>query len=127
MVQVFESTAGALPPHQFRKFAWPVLRDIAIQVKHRCKTEQIPCVPMIVFAKDAHHALADLIASDYDVIGIDWTMDIKQVQRVALQQLQSGVRSRITFQGILGTCFTLGFSFHLLARPIFLFISHLLL
>lgn len=32
-------------------------------------------VPMTVFAKGAHYALEDLAKTDYDVVGLDWTMD----------------------------------------------------
>ena len=30
----------------------------------------------VVFAKGAHYALEDLAGTSYDVIGLDWTMDV---------------------------------------------------
>ena len=69
-VQVFDSWAGLLSPTAFRTFALPYLRQIAERVK-----AARPDVPLIVFAKGAHYALDDLAATDYDVIGLDWTMD----------------------------------------------------
>lgn len=32
-------------------------------------------LPQIVFAKDAHYALEDLSQSQYEVVGLDWTID----------------------------------------------------
>ena len=41
-------------------------------------------MPMTVFAKDAYYALNDLANTDYDVIGLDWTIDpIKAKQAVS--------------------------------------------
>ena len=33
-------------------------------------------MPMVVFAKGAHYALKDLSELDYDVIQVDWTVDL---------------------------------------------------
>ncbi len=83
-VQVFDSWAGLLGPKEFETFALPCLRDLA----HRFKQAH-PEVPCIVFARGAHHALKDLAATEYDVIGLDWTMDPvearKQTGHKALQ------------------------------------------
>jgi hypothetical protein len=70
--QVFDSWGGELSPADFAVFSLPYLRDIATQVKRRLGDKQ---VPMVVFAKNAHYALADLAASDFDVIQLDWTID----------------------------------------------------
>lgn len=73
LLQVFDSWAGELSPAVFAEFALPYLRELAQQVKQRLGPEA--AVPMVVFAKGAHYALADLASSDYDVIQLDWTMD----------------------------------------------------
>ena len=70
VVQVFDSWAGLLGPREFATFSLPYLRDLA----HRFKQAH-PEVPCIVFARGAHHALKGLAATEYDVIGLDWTMD----------------------------------------------------
>ncbi|XP_039632541.1 uroporphyrinogen decarboxylase [Polypterus senegalus] len=89
-LQVFESHAGCLGPVQFTEFALPYLRDIAHRVKAKLKESSLDTVPMIVFAKDGHYALEDLAQSEYDVVGLDWTIDPKAARirtggRVALQ------------------------------------------
>lgn len=69
---MFDSWAGSLSPDLFRRFALPYLARIATEVKAALGVD---AVPMIVFAKGAHWALAELESTDYDVIGLDWTMD----------------------------------------------------
>lgn len=76
-VQVFDSWAGLLGPTEFQTFALPYLRQIAQRVE-----AARPDVPKIVFAKGAHYALDDLAATDFDVIGLDWTMDPRAACRV---------------------------------------------
>uniref|UniRef100_A0A668VTW4 Uroporphyrinogen decarboxylase n=2 Tax=Oreochromis aureus TaxID=47969 RepID=A0A668VTW4_OREAU len=73
-LQVFESHAGILGPAEFKEFSLPYLRDIACRVKDKLK-EAGQDVPMIVFAKDAHYALEELSQSNYEVVGLDWTID----------------------------------------------------
>jgi uroporphyrinogen decarboxylase len=60
------------------------LRRISTRVKEILKEKNIPIVPMTVFAKGAHYALADLMApeSHYDVLGLDWSMEFKRVKEI---------------------------------------------
>ena len=53
----------------------PYLSRIATEVKQKLKQLDIADVPMTVFAKDAHYAIEDLANTDYNVIGLDWTID----------------------------------------------------
>ena len=73
MLQVFDSWAGELSPTDFRIYSLPYLKRIASEVKTRLGRNRQ--VPMTVFAKGAHYALEELATLDYDVIGLDWTMD----------------------------------------------------
>lgn len=81
MLQVFDSWGGELPPDQFLVFSLPYLKQIATQVKQKCEKAGIKAAPMTVFAKGAHHAFEDLLDSDYDVLAVDWTMEIRSVQK----------------------------------------------
>ncbi|KAG5459821.1 MAG: uroporphyrinogen decarboxylase [Olpidium bornovanus] len=72
ILQVFDSWAGELAPHTFRQFSLPYIREISKRVKAALGGE---AVPMTIFAKGAWYALRDLAASDYEVVGIDWTVD----------------------------------------------------
>lgn len=96
MVQVFESHAGILGPELFATFSLPYLEKVAKEVKRALGDEAVPMVcvhvcpvtsghpstvhvlgvPQVVFAKGAHYALEDLAGTSYDVIGLDWTVDV---------------------------------------------------
>ena len=78
MLQVFDSWGGQLGPKLFNEFSLPYLIRIAEGVKDALAADsELPApndVPMTVFAKGAHWAMADLARSEYDVIQLDWTM-----------------------------------------------------
>ena len=90
-VQVFDSWAGLLSPAAFQTFALPYLTQIAERVE-----AARPDVPKIVFAKGAHYALENLAATDFDVIGLDWTMDPQAARQI--------VGERAALQGNLDPC-----------------------
>ncbi|MDX1531318.1 MAG: uroporphyrinogen decarboxylase [Rhodothermales bacterium] len=76
-LQVFDSWAGELGPETFRLFAFPYLHQIGRRLKQRH-----PDVPLVVFARGAHYALDTLALTDYDVIGLDWTVRPGEARRV---------------------------------------------
>ncbi|KIO27089.1 hypothetical protein M407DRAFT_73640 [Tulasnella calospora MUT 4182] len=93
-LQVFDSWAGELSPHDFAAFSAPYLTAIDFGVREILEREGISPVPLILFAKGANHALGTLASiSGYDVLGLDWVIEpadaIKAVggegRRVALQ------------------------------------------
>lgn len=87
LVQLFDSWAGILSPQQYRTFALPYIRRIC---------EAIDEVPVTVFAKGAHYLVPDLMQTDCQVIGLDWTMDLAAVRAQVGQQK--------TLQGNLDPC-----------------------
>lgn len=96
MLQVFESNAEYLGPILFKEFALPCLSHIAKCVKNELKGLNVEPVPMTIFAKGAHYALEDLAKCNYDVVGIDWTVDPVEARRK--------VGPNITLQGNLDPC-----------------------
>eukprot|EP00946_MAST-07B_sp_MAST-7B-sp1_P002790 g2790.t1 len=98
MLQVFDSWGGQLGPALFAEFSLPYLRQIATGVKAALAADSsLPApndVPMTIFAKGAYWALEDLARSDFDVLGLDWTMDPtatrRLVQAVAEEQATEG-------------------------------------
>jgi len=98
MLQVFDTSAGYLPPKLFEEFAQPYLLKIASQVKERLRAADIPTVPMVVFAKDAHYSLAALGQSReyYDVVSLDWTINPRKARAT--------VGAGVTLQGNLDPC-----------------------
>ncbi|TPX33235.1 uroporphyrinogen decarboxylase [Synchytrium microbalum] len=87
IVQVFDSNAGELSPHVFKKFSLPYLRQISKDVKAKLTAMSIKPVPMIVFAKGAHFALEELTESHYDVVSLDWTLDPSKVRKVTTDKV----------------------------------------
>lgn len=74
LLQVFESWANELAPHDFATFSAPYLATIASGVREKLQRASIPLVPMILFAKGANHALGTLTTIGYDVLGLDWVV-----------------------------------------------------
>lgn len=67
VVQVFDSWAGTLSPHDFKDFAQPYLQQIADALKADA--------PVILFPKGSWYALKDLSQqNNASAIGIDWTI-----------------------------------------------------
>ncbi|KAL7271660.1 Uroporphyrinogen decarboxylase in heme biosynthesis [Rhizina undulata] len=91
MVQVFDSWAGELSPHDFKIFSLPYLRQISSELPKRLRELGVEPVPMTVFAKGAWYALDDLCQSGYNVVGLDWTHDPAEAMKIA--------NGRVTLQG----------------------------
>lgn len=71
MVQIFDSWAGVLTPHQYREFSLKYIDRIAAA---------IDTVPVTVFAKGAYFALAEMGRLNCRTIGLDWNMDIEEAK-----------------------------------------------
>jgi uroporphyrinogen decarboxylase len=69
IVQIFDSWAGDLNPALYREFALPYINSICNEIYE---------APIIVFARGAYFARTDLANLKCSVIGLDWTMDIKE-------------------------------------------------
>lgn len=75
LLQVFESHAEHLGPYLFNEFSLPYLKQICDGVKSEVSKLGLGDIPMTVFPKGGHFALESVAKLNYDVIGIDWTVD----------------------------------------------------
>jgi uroporphyrinogen decarboxylase len=91
MLQVFESSADYISKEQFLEFSLPYLREIREKLHEKLNKQDIPIVPMVVFAKGAMHSLAEMADLGYDVIGLDWSIDPEEARRI--------VGPNVTLQG----------------------------
>jgi len=83
MLQVFDSWAGELSPHDFDLFSLPTLVHISTNVRKRLAAENLPSTPMTLFAKGANYALASLAENaGYDTLGLDWQIDPAEARRL---------------------------------------------
>ncbi|TFL05540.1 uroporphyrinogen decarboxylase [Pterulicium gracile] len=70
LLQVFDSNAGDLSPHDFAEFALPSLIQISSRLRSILASD---CPPLILFPKGANTSLATVAEkAGYDVVGIDW-------------------------------------------------------
>lgn len=82
LIQLFDSWAGILPPHHYREFSLPYLKQIC---------EALPDVPVTVFAKDAWFATPDIAALPCQVVGLDWQQDpVRLRQELGATQVLQG-------------------------------------
>jgi len=72
IVQLFDTWAGILSPQQYKTFSFSYIEQICNAIKE---------VPVIVFAKGAHFALSDFKDLNCEVIGLDWTLNIKEARK----------------------------------------------
>ena len=91
IIQVFDSWAGELGPLAFAEFSLPYLRQISSALPSRLEELGLEKVPMVVFAKGAWYALAELCDSGYQVVGLDWLQDPREAVKIA--------RGRVVLQG----------------------------
>lgn len=73
IVQLFDSWAGDLSPALYKQFALPYIQEICNGI-----TE----APVILFARGAYFARHELAKLPCNVIGLDWTMDIKESRAI---------------------------------------------
>ena len=82
MIQVFDSWAGILPPHQYSEFAIPYIKKIV---------DAIEGVPVIVFAKGAWLAMEEIAKLDCQVLGVDWNTKVGDLRdKLNVQQVLQG-------------------------------------
>ncbi|KAF7353089.1 Uroporphyrinogen decarboxylase [Mycena venus] len=92
LLQVFDSNAGELSPHDFDHFSRPTLVHISTNVRKRLAAENLPSVPLTLFAKGANYALASLAeTAGYDTLGLDWLVDPAEARRL--------VKGKVALQG----------------------------
>ncbi|CAO3652495.1 unnamed protein product [Cunninghamella echinulata] len=83
MLQVFDSWAGELSPHDFTTYSLPYIQQIGTKVKQKLKEEGLENVPMTIFAKGAWFALEQLAdLGTYEVVSLDWTIDPEYARKV---------------------------------------------
>ena len=82
-VQIFDTWGGILAPKDFSEFSLHYIKKVIANLKKKNE-------PVIFFAKGVHDNLNALAGSGADVIGIDWSVDIRKVResigdKVAIQ------------------------------------------
>ena len=71
VVQIFDSWAGMLNNELYSTFCMPYLNRIL---------SEVTSVPRILFSKGAYFSLADIMATDADAVGLDWTLSPREIR-----------------------------------------------
>lgn len=79
--QVFDSWAGVLSKELYQEFCMPYLDRIA---------QEVNSVPRIVFAKGANFTMDDLMSSQYNVVGLDWGVNVKEARSLNSEKVLQG-------------------------------------
>lgn len=74
-VQIFDTWGGILSRDDFREFSLPYISRIVAAVRQSG-------VPVIVFCKDCGQALDEITATGADVVGVDWTTDMRTAREI---------------------------------------------
>lgn len=85
LVQIFDTWGGILSPHQFEEFSLRYMAKIVEGLKQKTNT------PVILFSKGIGSSIEKLTQTKTDVIGLDWTIDIKEAI--------GNIGSKVAFQG----------------------------
>jgi len=86
-VMIFDSWGGVLADGAFQQFSLAYTRRVLAQLRHEHEGERIP---QIVFTKGGGPWLEEIAATQPDVVGLDWTVNLGAARarigdRVALQ------------------------------------------
>lgn len=92
-VQIFDTWGGILSEKDYMEFSLPYIEKIIAGIKRDSQ-------PVIFFAKGAHYKTRRISRCGADVLGLDWTMNLKKVKETT--------RGKIALQGNLDPCILLG-------------------
>jgi len=102
MVQLFDTWAAELSPHDFAEFALPTYKHISSGIHSRLASANIPTVPLSLYPKGTNHAIAELAStSGWDVLGLDWLVEPAKARELAAGKvaLQGNVDPNILYGG----------------------------
>ena len=73
LIQIFDSWAGVLSPEMHKEFSLKYMAMISDALSKK--------VPVTIFAKDAHFALAEIKNTSCSVVGLDWSMNAYEARK----------------------------------------------
>jgi uroporphyrinogen decarboxylase len=76
VLQLFDTWAGLLSPEDYAEWVLPVHREIAAKLDRSQ-------VPLILYVRGSAHVLESMFDSGFDVISLDWRVDVAAAARLA--------------------------------------------
>jgi uroporphyrinogen decarboxylase len=74
LIQIFDSWAGVLSPEMHTEFSLKYMAMISDALSKK--------VPVTIFAKDAHFALAEIKNNSCSVVGLDWSVNPNEARKI---------------------------------------------
>lgn len=74
-IQIFDTWGGILSPDDFLEFSLQYITKVISKIK---RNEE----PIIVFAKGVHYKMTELADCGANVIGLDWTMSLRETRKI---------------------------------------------
>jgi len=95
VIQVFDSWAGVLSPHDYDIFAAPYQKMILDEIKARH-----PEIPTIMYIKHSGALLERMAKTGVDIVSLDWTVDMAEGRaRLDAARKAAGMSGRTGVQG----------------------------
>ena len=87
LIQIFDSWAGHLSPHDYDTFAAPYQKQILDTIKAK-----YPNVPTVMYIKHSGALIERMAATGVDVVSLDWTVDMAMGRdRIDQGRLDGGI------------------------------------
>jgi uroporphyrinogen decarboxylase len=74
LIQIFDSWAGVLSPEMHKEFSLKYMSMICDALSKK--------VPVTIFAKDAHFALAEIKNTSCSIVGLDWSVNPAEARKI---------------------------------------------
>ncbi|XP_031343332.1 uroporphyrinogen decarboxylase-like [Photinus pyralis] len=94
ILQLFDTSAEYLNKSLYKVYGLPYLKRIRQEVKDKLKQRNLEDVPVVLFAKGASFCLEEQAELGYEILGVDWTVNIESMKR----------NCNVTYQGNLDPC-----------------------
>lgn len=91
ILQIFESSAEQLSLEQFADVSLPYCKAIRDRLNRRLTEQNVPTVPMVLFAKGGSHSLRQQAECGFEVIGVDYS--------ISAADARAAVGPNVTLQG----------------------------
>lgn len=95
LIQIFDSWAGHLSPHDYDEFAAPYQKMILDKIK-----ANYPDIPTVIYIKHSGALIERMAKTGVDIVSLDWTVDMADGrQRIEAGRVSAGLTGRGGVQG----------------------------
>lgn len=85
VVMIFDTWGGLLSPANYLDFSLHYMQKIIADIKETQSDAE--CTPVLLFSKGVNTMIADMVKTNVDAIGVDWTADLGEVRRLGQDKI----------------------------------------